>query len=81
MAVGVPFPPKAQLVDGTAVTHAGDHVLQQAALGVMKQDIVGDDGLNAGLGRQVGEVMQAHGVPRSAAQTQGQICARTGRSP
>ena len=80
MAIGVAFPPEAQLVDGAAVTHAGDHVLQQPALGMVKQDVVGDDGLNAGLGRQVGKVVQAHGVARPAAQAERQIGAgREGR--
>jgi hypothetical protein len=68
VAVGVAFPPEAQLIDGAAVTHAGDHVLQQPALGMVKQDIIGDDGMNASLGGDVGKVVQAHGIARPAAQ-------------
>ena len=48
-----------QLIDGAAVTHAGDHILQQPALGMVKQHVVGDDGLDAGLAGQVGKVRAA----------------------
>ncbi len=73
MPVGVALTAEAQLIDGAAVADAGDHVLQEPALGMVEQDVVGDDGQHTGLGGQVGEGVQTHGVARSPAQAKRQI--------
>jgi hypothetical protein len=53
MPVGVPLATEAQFVDGAAVPHGGDHILQDAPIRVMEEDVVGDDGQDAGLGGEV----------------------------
>src|SRR3546814_3414377 len=58
IAIGVPLPPLAQFVDGNVVTDAGDDVLQDASIGCVEQDIVGDDGRHAHLRGQVGQLME-----------------------
>ena len=52
---------------------AGHHVLQHAARGVMEQHVVGDDSLDAGLGREVGKLVEAKLVARAAAQGQREV--------
>ena len=71
--VGVAFAAEAQFIDGAAITHAGHHVLQQSTFGVVEQHVVGDDGLDAGLGGEVGEIVQAQRIARPATQAKRQI--------
>jgi hypothetical protein len=71
--VGVAFAAKAELVDGAAMTDTGQDVLQQASPGMVEEDVVGDDGRDTGLGREVGQIMQAQRVAGAAAQGQGEV--------
>ncbi len=80
MSVRMAFAPKPQFVDGAAVTHAGDDILQQSLVRMMEEDVIGRHGRHAGLGRQGGQVVQAQRIAGAAPQRQGQIGAgRKGR--
>ena len=68
-------PVVADLVDGPALTDAGQHIRQNvAAMGVI-QHIAGGDGWDMRRPREFGLMMQADGVVRTSSYRQGQICA------
>lgn len=46
---------------------AGQDVLKDAAAGVVKKDVVGDDGLHSELGRKPRQLMQAHLIAGASA--------------
>ncbi|KQR61727.1 hypothetical protein ASF81_04435 [Brevundimonas sp. Leaf168] len=76
IAIRMAFASKTQFVDGAAVPHAGDHVLQQALVRMMKEDVVGYDGRHAGLDGEGRQVVQPQGIAGASPQRQGEIGAR-----
>ncbi len=71
--VGRPAPAKAHVVDGAAFPNAGDHVLQDAPIRVVEQDVVGDHGGHPRLGRHLRELVQPQLVTGSPEQGQRQM--------
>ena len=58
----------AELVDGHAMSNAGDDILQDAPPGLVEQHVVGDDGGDAHLRGQIGQLMQTKLIVRPPAQ-------------
>ena len=70
VTVGGPLALEADVVDRAALPYAGQDVLENAAVGVMEQDVVGDDGLHAEPDRELGQLVQSHLIAGTTAQGQ-----------
>ena len=73
IAIGETLAAKAGIIDGAALTDAGHHILQHAALRRMVEHIAGRHRRNARGDSSLGQPMQTYRIPWPAAQGQRQI--------
>ena len=71
--VGRPAPAKAHVVDGAAFPDTGDDILQDPAVGMVEQNVVGHHRPHRRGPRGFAELMQSHLVARPPMQGQGQM--------
>ncbi len=76
VAVGEPAAAEAHLVDRAAPADAGDHVLKDAPVGVMEQNVVGHDRSHPMAPGRLGKLMESELVPRPPSQGQSEMGVR-----
>lgn len=74
-AIGMAFTPEAERVDRHVVADRGDDILHDAPLRLVKQNVIGHDGLDAQRRREVRQLVQPELIVRPAAQRQGEVAA------
>ena len=73
MAIGRALAAEAGIVDGAALADAGQHILQNAALRHVIQHVAGDDGRDARLACEIGDLLQADCVVGTALESKGNV--------